>query len=139
MNDWRELDCSTTEGRAELNRVIARRLGYEIYTAEVGFGAFSADREWLYEWIYKDDQPIEVPEYTTDLNAAAVLLKGFPVIQIEELPDADTDDSLGWSVYIQRNGVSGQANGGESLPLAICKAWLNWRTKQVNSSNPDIP
>lgn len=147
MNNWRDIDTSTPDGLRALDVEIAKRRGWVVEHGE--------DVTWL---CFEDTVKVTLDKkrrqtdvwaiahksgllsrYTTDLNAAAVLLKGFPVIQIEELPDADTDDSLGWSVYIQRNGVSGQANGGESLPLAICKAWLNWQDKQVSSSNPDIP
>lgn len=98
-------DYSTPEAREELLYNVVKELGHQVPDLPFDLDLFY--RNWF--WVGGRD-------YTTDLNAALELL---PRDQVAQMTRNHHDNM--WHVQIR--GISGH---DESLPVAICKAYLAW-------------
>lgn len=133
MTDWRDLPA----GR-ELDRLIAERLGWrvdlehgDVYDQDGEFVPPDDRRTW-------DRNPSEnelwsqVPEYSTDLNAATTLLAHF-FWRLTGTPDMKTNEVHYYCTFDSHTDYAGMDTihvYAPTVALAICRAWLTWIFQQ---------
>jgi hypothetical protein len=119
MNDWKELPAG-----AKLDRLIAERLGFRV-TAGVTQDRYGAVPTVFY-MAQRHETPRELPHYSTDLNAAFMLVEaidGFALYVDAFLGGYGTPFEA-----LIPTGDDGNFVGDAATPaLAICRAWLAYK------------
>jgi len=85
---------------------------------------------WLYDhankcWRDEYDQMNSIKEWSTDLNYAILLIKEIQVSGVDFVRFVLTANN--WSVLIANRTFNEWSTKSESLPRAICLAYLQWK------------
>lgn len=123
--NWKQIDTSTEEGRQQLRREIAERLGWH---------AIVASGKWLTG--FKSGEiaytvPLrEIPDYPNDLNAAVSLTHPNAFLDLMIIPERN--EAI--AAFIEHGDRRRTSEKARTPAEAVCRAWLAYMDAKAAQS-----